>query len=85
MVLGFIIFNIETSQLLYNNFYFEEENDFNKYTRIQCMIRKIMNDFIYKKQTMKDKSRILSFVNENSQIFFDKNLISKIQNKLYFL
>jgi hypothetical protein len=54
MVLGIIIFNLETSKLLFNNFYYEDGNDKNKNTRIMYMIRLIMNEYIFKKQSNKD-------------------------------
>ncbi len=49
MVLGIIVFNLETSKLLFNNFYYEDGNDKNKNTRIMYMIRLIMNEYIFKK------------------------------------
>ena len=49
MVYGIIIFNLDTSKLMYNNFYYEDGNNANKNTRILSMIRLIMDEYIFKK------------------------------------
>ena len=84
MVYGIIIFHLETSFVYFNNFYFEEGNNINKNIRIQFIIRNIMNDYIFKKQTSKD---IFKLVNIDSNLsIFDKTFSNKIQNEMkYFI
>ena len=84
MVYGIIIFHLETSFVYFNNFYFEEGNNISKNIRIQFIIRNIMNDYIFKKQTSKD---IFKLVNIDSNLsIFDKTFSNKIQNEMkYFI
>ena len=83
MVYGIIIFHLETSFVYFNNFYFEEGNNIDKNIRIQYIIRNIMNDYIFKKQTAKD---IIKLVNIDVNVsIFDKNFLNKIQNEMRFI
>lgn len=79
MVYGIIIFHLDTFFVYFNNFYFEEGNNINKNIRIQFIIRNIMNDYIFKKQTAKDINNLVK-IEINSSIF-DKIAINKIQNE----
>lgn len=82
MVYGIIIFHLETFSVYFNNFYFEEGNNINKNIRIQFIIRNIMNDYIFKKQTSKDINKLVK-IDLNISIF-DKNFLNKIQNEFRF-
>ncbi len=79
MVYGIIMFNLETSKLYYNNFYYEEGNDIDKNLRIQYVIRVIMEDYVFKKQASKDLKKIFS--NEKILSILDKNFASKLISK----
>ena len=82
MVYGIIIFHLETSFVYFNNFYFEEGNNISKNIRMQFVIRNIMNDYIFKKQTAKDIIKLVQ-INPNLSIF-DKAFSNKIQNEMTF-
>lgn len=82
MVYGIIIFHLETSFVYFNNFYFEEGNNISKNIRMQYVIRSIMNDYIFKKQTAKDIIKLVQ-INPNLAIF-DKGFSNKIQNERRF-